>query len=165
MTDGTHICAECGREHSRRAKLCWGCYNRQRRRDPRFAQQSRETSKRWKDRNRGRNRKRDREFTKRPEKRGVCPQCGGPKGAGGVRRVLCAGCVAARAQRRKERIQALWLAGFSYREIADDLGSTVGSIKAEVVRMRHDGWEMPRRRPGGLALTVTPNRTQPQEGP
>lgn len=51
----------------------------------------------------------------------------------------------ARAE-REATIARCWRAGASYEEIAEALDSTPASIQVAVSRMRHDGWDMPRRR-------------------
>lgn len=82
-----------------------------------------------------------------------CPECGQPMGAGtgyqgnGVE--LCRDCWTAKNSRQRHercaRIQAMWLAGKTLREIAEALDSTPGSIGVTIVRMRQKGWDVPYR--------------------
>lgn len=90
-----------------------------------------------------------------PANRKPCPRCGGPTNYLRCRSgepVLCGQCIHADAEERRRRIAEMWLAGVSYREIAVELGSTVGSVQVTVVRMRQEGWDLPRRGPRGRIL-------------
>jgi hypothetical protein len=50
---------------------------------------------------------------------------------------------------RHARIRILWKRGWTYREIAIDIGTTVGCIIQTVNRMRYSGMELDYRPPGG----------------
>ena len=48
---------------------------------------------------------------------------------------------------RRARIEKLWNEGLSMAEIAEEIGSTKGSINVEIVRMRGMGYDLPYRYP------------------
>lgn len=48
---------------------------------------------------------------------------------------------------RRQRVQALWLAGRSIEEIADELGATYSAIGNLMHKMRREGWALPYRNP------------------
>ncbi len=50
-----------------------------------------------------------------------------------------------RAQRKLVYIEAMWLDGFSTKEIADELGTSTGTVETIIHRMRDDGWNLPYR--------------------
>ncbi len=50
-----------------------------------------------------------------------------------------------RREQRRQKIADLYGQGKSYAEMADTLDSTVGSVNAEINRMRASGWDLPRR--------------------
>jgi hypothetical protein len=56
---------------------------------------------------------------------------------------------------RRAMIADLWGRGATRRTIADAIGTTPGTIGVEVIRMRHDGWDLAKRGPFG----------QPQHSP
>ncbi len=53
--------------------------------------------------------------------------------------------VSDRREQRRQKIAEMYRKDCSYKEIAAALDSTVGSINAEVNRMRASGWDLPRR--------------------
>lgn len=86
-------------------------------------------------------------------KRRNCPQCGEKMGTGtgypGRTEKNCKKCQVtnenAQTKARYEAIQRLWSAGWSLKEIASKLDSTVASISVSMVRMRKEGWNLPYR--------------------
>lgn len=81
-----------------------------------------------------------------------CVECGTPLTRNAVRAggVRCRECQHDRERRqrlaRRHRIEYLWGLGRSLREIADDLGSTPGSVNVEITSMRREGgWDVPHR--------------------
>jgi DNA-binding CsgD family transcriptional regulator len=87
------------------------------------------------------------------ENKPPCPQCGEPMARGYER---CARCRreadAAAVDERRREILRRWLAGESHRQIAAALGTSAPTIQVELVRMRQDGWDAPRRGPRGRIL-------------
>ena len=91
--------------------------------------------------------------------RGTCEVCGdatgGDNGLAGRRFCLehgraHSGRVAGqkardRAEPRRRRIQEMWLAGRSLRDIAAELDTTVPSLASTFAAMRRDGWDLPYR--------------------
>lgn len=78
-----------------------------------------------------------------------CVECGKSTHRGTPRCVDCyhAAKRAALNEKRAE-IQRLWRDGLTHGEIAAALGTTKGTIVRQTVRMRKDGWDLPRRKPG-----------------
>lgn len=82
--------------------------------------------------------------------RSPCPSCGTPMSRGYERCVNCR----RRADRiardmRRAKIAAAWAQGATAADIADDLGTTVGTVFSDLHRMRAEGgWEVPLRRRG-----------------
>jgi hypothetical protein len=112
------------------------------RQDPQRAERDRVLSRRWKTENRERNRARD--VARLDAKAtGTCA-CGNRIYDGGGECGRCAVTTSHRA--RCERIAALWHDGATIAAIADDIGSTPGSVGVDIHRMRADGWDLPYRR-------------------
>ena len=55
-----------------------------------------------------------------------------------------------RKQQRRSQILRLWNEGLSATQIADRLGSTRHAIHSQVLLMRRDGWDVPRRCGGSI---------------
>jgi DNA-directed RNA polymerase specialized sigma24 family protein len=90
-----------------------------------------------------------REYTDDPENRKRCPACGGPTHLYVVQSEnpgICRSCVVARKERRRAGIVEGWGEGLTLRAIAARLGSTPESVGVEMVRMRAEGYDLPRRR-------------------
>jgi hypothetical protein len=72
--------------------------------------------------------------------------CGNPKQGGSV---ACKACFNAwkreRRDLRRVSIAHLYGRGFSFREIAVEVGTTIGTVKNALNRMRKDGWDIPHR--------------------
>lgn len=85
--------------------------------------------------------------------RPLCAECGFERGAGQQRKNPDGLCRACRNDRlrsqhlaRCHRIEYLWNLGRTLGEIAEDLGSTPGSISVSMVHMRAEGgWDLPYR--------------------
>lgn len=127
--------------------LCDACYKRARRLDPENAERDREASRRWKREHREENRARDRALKRRPEYRGTCEICGGPRGSDAARRGpgVCASCIAAGVHERRMMLVELWASGMRITEIAAALGVTKNFLGVEMVRARQDGYDLPYR--------------------
>jgi len=57
-----------------------------------------------------------------------------------------------KAQQRREHIAAMWEAGLSMNQMADELRTTRGGIAIAIARMRHAGWKLSYRRPAYAAV-------------
>jgi hypothetical protein len=74
---------------------------------------------------------------------------------------------------RRAMIADLWGRGATRRTIAAAIGTTPGTIGVEVIRMRHDGWDLAKRGPFGQpqhspSLSPRPgpaHRKPPRPGP
>ena len=142
------LCANCGTRPPRMRGLCSRCYSRERRQNPDRAERDRESARAWKARNRERTRAYDRDYY--ATHRDVCSVCGGDRVIGGAGDV-CASCLADQVRQRRERTVELWRDGVTLREIADQLGWTVGHLAGEIHRMRETGWDLPFRRAEDLS--------------
>lgn len=58
---------------------------------------------------------------------------------------MCRGCHAATANVRWSLIAGMWADGWAAREIAAAIGTTLGSLRVMIHRMRRDGWDVPYR--------------------
>ncbi len=67
---------------------------------------------------------------------------------------LCRACENDRRRATRRRIQVLWLDGRTHREIAQDLGTTTNVVGSTLALMRGQGWNVPRRGPGGRILEL-----------
>lgn len=82
--------------------------------------------------------------------RGECVDCGKPTSgdAPGNAAARCMTCNGAHQRARREAIQEMFEAGLSYREMADRIGIGVGTLNSHITKMRAEGWDLPRRKPG-----------------
>lgn len=113
--------------------------------NPDLRRRDRQSSVGWKDRHRDANRARDRARSATPEQRGICERCGGLKGVSGVRARHCVRCVGEIRDERWDRLEVLWLAGRSTREIMAEMGMAKGTVSSEIDAMRKAGRNAPHR--------------------
>lgn len=116
---------------------------------PDFAEQQRETSRRWKERHRDELRAYNETYDE--AHRLTCPKCGQLMGKRSRRRAgqECRSCITRRRDANWARIEAMWAEGALMREIADAMGWTVSHLGVEITRMRKADRYMPHRRPRG----------------
>jgi hypothetical protein len=100
-------------------------------------------SRAWKARNREANRERDRASARSARGRGLCSECGMPKGIGGAGNARCMGCISATAEVRRTLVEGMWAEGWTCREIFVDV---LGVHTAYIGPCRRKGWNLPHRR-------------------
>jgi hypothetical protein len=67
---------------------------------------------------------------------------------------------------KKLRIWVLWHGGATVAEIADELGTTPGTVGVAMVRMRKEGWPLPYRVGySGRGRTLHANASTPEASP
>lgn len=80
-----------------------------------------------------------------PERRRtVCPGCAGPMYPGSA---MCRPCT---MKATTERRVALWATGASRRQVAAEVGMSIGALSEQMATMRAAGWDLPRRKPAGV---------------
>jgi transposase len=132
---------EIGERMGESKKQAWTRCNRER---------EREHTRRYKAGHREQIREYDHHFKR--ENRAECPRCGHIYGIGSgtkngpAQRISFANCPGC-AQEKRERIAELWHQGASTTQIAAEIGTTAGTVRVEIARMREDGWDLPYRRP------------------
>lgn len=130
----TKVCETCGKPHrSPYRHLCQACYSRQRRADPERAEKDRAFSRAWKARNSDANKARGRAYRK--SLRVEC-ECGNLKEPSASR---CRSCVSAAAKARDDQIVEMYDAGVPLAEIAEILGTTIGTISVQTHYLRNEG--------------------------
>jgi transposase len=112
--------------------------------DAEQAERDRKRSLAYKDANHDSVRAKDREYFRRNP--GLCPRCSGSMSRRTERNGgICASCHQAISKERDRRLEALWLAGKSSREIAVEFGWTPERVSVEVWRLRAAGYRIPYR--------------------
>lgn len=86
-----------------------------------------------------------------PRNRLPCIDCGGiTSRVKGQQPRRCRECharvVNEESNPRRTRIQELWHAGLTQREIAEAVGRSEAAVCFQISKMREDGWDMPRRK-------------------
>lgn len=72
-----------------------------------------------------------------------CADCGHLHN--GRRGDLCWDCYTAPVREKRAKIVALWALGFTIKEIAAEIGTTVNSTGVQIVIMRREGYDLPYR--------------------
>lgn len=120
---------------------------------PGEAERSRAISRAYKDRHRAAMRAYGRRYV--ATHKAECPQCGGEMNRETARREgKCEQCHADDVHRRAVQIKGWWAAGLLRKEIAANLGWSLGRISVEMHRLRERGYRLPYRR----AVHTTPDR-------
>lgn len=84
---------------------------------------------------------------RKPEYRGTCTQCGGMMGVDNPEDGICQACRKQKATERDALLVAMWEAGLTAEEMADELGySTRAVVYQHVDRLRKRGVELRDRR-------------------
>lgn len=86
-----------------------------------------------------------RRYSRRPNRRGVCPTCGGPKGIDNAKGKECKACVLRRAEEGYQLIVRMWKDGCSMMEIAEARGCTLNALGSTMAKLREHGYDLPHR--------------------